>query len=143
MKFQLISLSLLSISALSLTPSLTAPASAACAMTDVGVQVSVHGSHDPTRQINNSTMESGEHCLGSTATNVGTQVYVGSGPVEQVRNSYEYVGGDASAYPGFNTPVIGVPVGVPVDVYAPAYDPSFYGNLPFAGSNFYPGYGTN
>ena len=148
MKNYLIPLSLLSISALlPFSPSFTPAASAACAMTDVGVQVAVRGSHDPSQQINNVNQQSGENCLGSVTTSVGNQLYVGSDPVEQVRNSSQYVGGDAGgdsyAYPGFNTPTIAVPVHVPVDVYAPAYDPTFYGNLPYAGAGNYSNYPSN
>jgi hypothetical protein len=147
MKNYLVPLSLMSFSViLPFFPSFTPAASAACAMTDVGVQVAVHGSHDPAQQINNVNQQSGENCMGNVTTSVGNQLYVGPGSVEQVRNSSQYVGGDSYAdpnYPGFNTPTIAVPVGVPVDVYAPAYDPSFYGNLPFSGSGIYSNYPSN
>ena len=144
MKNYLVSLSLLSVSAfIPFLPSFTPAASAACAMTDVGVQVAVRGSHDPSQQINNVNQQSGENCMGNVTTSVGDQLYVGSGPVEQVRNSSQYVGSDPNAYPDYNTPTIAVPVSVPVDVYAPAYDPAFYGNFPYAGMGGYPSYPSN
>ena len=144
MKNYLVPLSLLSISALlPFSPSFTPAASAACVITDVGVQVAVRGSHDPSQRINNVNQQGGENCMGNVTTSVGDQLYVGSGSVEQVRNSSQYVGGGSYAYPDFNTPTIAVPVHVPVDVYAPAYDPAFYGNLPYAGAGDYSNYPSN
>ncbi|MCY7283304.1 MAG: hypothetical protein LH679_07635 [Cyanobacteria bacterium CAN_BIN43] len=144
MKFHLISLGLLSISSfLPFMPSFTPPASAACVMTDVGVQVAVHGSYNPADQNNNVTMQDLGHCMGSVTTNVGEQVYVGTGEIEQNRESNLTVGGDPTTPFGGLGPTIRVPVYVPVDVYAPAYDGSFYGNLPFSGSFSDPSYSAN
>lgn len=142
MKFHLVPLCLLSVSSIAaLFSTATPPASAACVMVDPAVQVAVHGSRTPAQQSNNVTMQSDGQCLGAVTTNVGEQVYVGPGTIEQNRDSYHYTGGDPSVDPGVTQPVIGVPVYVPVDVYAPAYDPQFYGNLPYAGYPTDSGYG--
>ena len=54
MKFNLLSLGLLSFSMLTLAPSLTSFASATCVTTDVSNQVSIHGSKEPSQQTNNT-----------------------------------------------------------------------------------------
>lgn len=144
MKFHLIFLGLLSISSfVPFMPSFTPPASAACVMTDVGVQVAVHGSHNPTTQNNDVTMQDLGNCMGSVVTNTGEQVYVGPGAVEQNRESNLAVGGDPTTSYGGLGPTVRVPVYVPVDVYAPAYDQGFYGNLPYSGSFSNPSYSAD
>lgn len=144
MKLHLMSFGLLSISSfLPFIPSFTPPASAACVMTDVGVQVAVHGSRNPATQTNEVTMQDLGHCTGSTVTNVGEQVYVGPGEVEQNRESNQVVGGDPTTPYGGLGPTVRVPVYVPVDIYAPAYDDNFYGNLPPSGSSSEPSYSAN
>jgi hypothetical protein len=144
MKFHLISLGLLSVSSFAgLLPFLTPPASAACVMTDAGVQVAVHGSRYPAVQNNDVTMQDLGNCMGSVVTNVGEQVYVGPGDVSQNRESNLTVGGDPNTPFGGLGPTIRVPVYVPVDVYAPAYDESFYQGLPYSGSAFDPAYSAN
>lgn len=105
------------------------PASAACVMTDVGVQVAIHGSHNPASQTNDVNMgTTGGPCLGNTTTNTATQVYVGSGDVEQNRTSNHVVGGTDNS--GMGGPVIGTSVPVQVDVYSPAHDQNFMNSLP-------------
>jgi hypothetical protein len=144
MKFHLVSLGLLSISSFAcFTPSFTPSASAACVMTDAGVQVAVHGSRHPAAQNNDVTMQNMGNCMGSVVTNVGEQVYVGTGDVAQNRESNLAVGGDPNTNLGGLGPTIRVPVYVPVDVYAPAYDESFYQGLPYSGSAFDPSYSAN
>ena len=141
MKLHLISLGLLSISSfIPFMPSFTPPASAACVMTDVGVQVAVHGSPHPAIQNNDVTLQDLGNCMGSVVTNTGEQVYVGPGEVEQNRESNLAVGGDPTTRYGGLGPTVRVPVSVPVDVYAPAYDQGFYGNLPDSGSSSDPSY---
>lgn len=142
MKLHLVPLCLFSFSSIAaLLSSTVSPASAACVMVDPAVQVAVHGSRTPAQQSNDVTMQSDGQCLGAVTTNVGQQIYVGPGTIEQSRESYHYTGGDPSVNPGVDQPVIGVPVYVPVDVYAPAYDPQFYGDLPYAGYPTDSGYG--
>lgn len=105
------------------------PASAACVMTDVGVQVAVHGSQNPASQNNDVSMgTTGGPCLGNTTTSTSTQVYVGPGDVEQNRTSNHLVGGSDSS--GIGGPVIGTSVPVQVDVYSPAHDQGFMNSLP-------------
>lgn len=141
MKLHLISLGLLSVSSfIPFMPSFTPSASAACVMTDVGIQVAVHGSRNPATQTNEVTMQDLGHCMGSTVTNVGEQVYVGPGEVEQNRESNQVVGGDPTTPYGGLGPTVRVPVHVPVDVYAPAYDGGFYGDFPYSESPTDPSY---
>jgi hypothetical protein len=144
MKLHLISLGLLSISSfVPFMSSFTPPASAACVMTDVGVQVAVHGSYNPATQNNDVTMQDLGNCMGSVTTNVGEQVYVGPGEIEQNRESNLAVGGDPTTNYGGLGPTVRVPVYVPVDVYAPAYDGGFYGDFPYGGSSSDPAYSAN
>ena len=129
MKFQLFSLSLLSVSTLlTLAPS-TPSAFAGCVMTDVAVQVAIHGSKNPAKQSNNVNMDSEPGCLGNTTTNVSRQVYVGPGDVEQTRSSSHFVGSGTNDGTKIGGPAIAVPVYVPVDVYSPAHDPDFLSGL--------------
>ena len=129
-----IQLSAFSLFPLVLTPLLWAPmpAWAACVMTDVSLQLSIHGSHLPTPQSNQVGMGSNDDCWGNTTTNTATQLYVGSGAASQQRTSQHYVGGTEPsllASFGITSPVIGTQVHVPIDVYSPAHDPSFFNSL--------------
>ena len=129
MKFKLFSLSLLSVSTLlTLAPS-TPSALAGCVMTDVAVQVAIHGSKNPAKQTNNVNMDSQPGCLGNTTTNTSKQVYVGPGDVEQTRSSNHFVGSGTDNGTIVGGPAIAVPVYVPVDVYSPAHDPDFLSGL--------------
>ena len=128
--FKLLSRLLLSVSALlPISPFLTSSASAVCVMTDVSVQIAIHGSKNPAKQTNNVDMQSEGVCVGNTTTSTSTQIYVGPGDVEQTRNSSHFVGGGTNER-NISGPTIRVPVHVPVDVYNPAYDPNFLGSLP-------------
>ena len=129
--FKLLSRLLLSVSVLvPISPLLTSSASAACVMTDVSVQIAIHGSKNPAKQTNNVDMQSEGVCVGNTTTSTSTQIYVGPGDVEQTRNSSHFVGGGTNNGTNIGGPTIRVPVHVPVDVYNPAYDPNFLGSLP-------------
>lgn len=128
--FKLFSHLLLSVSALVPLALLTPSASAVCVMTDVSVQIAIHGSRNPAKQTNNVDMQSEGECFGNTTTSTSTQIYVGPGDVEQTRNSSHFVSGGTNDGTNINGPVIRVPVHVPVDVYNPAFDPDFLDSLP-------------
>ena len=123
MKFRLFSLGLLSVSPfLILSPISTPAASAACAMTDVSVQVAVHDKlKHPAEQESNVTQESVGRCLGNTITSTTTQFYFGdAGAVKQQIDSHQHLSGGTGYGIGVNTPVIKTPVEVKVDVDNPA-----------------------
>ena len=108
------------------------PSFATCTMTDVSVQISVHGSRTPTAQTNDVSMESSDNCWGNHSSNVSTQLYVGSGAATQQRHSEHFVGNDndnSVAPLGFSTPAIGTQISVPIDVYSPAHDPNLMDSL--------------
>ncbi|ALF54825.1 hypothetical protein ACX27_21515 [Nostoc piscinale CENA21] len=129
MKSKLVLLGWLSSSALlPILPAMTHPAAAQCVMTDVSVQVAVRGSRQPSRQSNNVDLQNQGRCSGNAITQVGTQVYTGSGRANQQRTSRQRINGGRGNGTGINGPTIKVPVGVQVDVYNPAYDPSFLRN---------------
>ena len=122
--------SILSSSVLSGTSGLIMSTSAQCVLTDVSVQVAVHGSRRPANQQNNVDMQNRGHCSGNAITQTGTQVYAGSADeVNQIRNSRQNAD-DGKSYSGQpDNSTIKVPVGVKVDVYNPAYDPGFMRSL--------------
>ena len=108
------------------------PSLASCTMTDVSLQISVHGSSTPTLQTNDVSMGSTDNCWGNNSTNVSTQLYVGSGAATQQRRSQHFVGNENnnSVVPGgFSTPTIGTQISVPIDVYSPAHDPNLMNSL--------------
>ena len=108
------------------------PSFAACTMTDVSLQISVHGSPTPTQQTNDVLMGSTDNCWGNNSTNVSTQLYVGSGAATQQRRSQHFVGSESDNSPvpfGFSPAPIGTQISVPVDVYSPAHDPNFMDSL--------------
>lgn len=105
---------------LPISPAFTDSAAAQCVMTDVSVQVAVRGSRQPSRQSNDVDLQNRGRCSGNSITQVGTQVYTGSGRANQQRTSRQRINGRRG-----NGPTIKVPVGVQVDVYNPGYDPSF------------------
>ena len=108
------------------------PSFATCTMTDVSLQISVHGSPTPTLQTNDVSMESSDNCWGNNSSNVSTQLYVGSGAAIQQRRSDHFVGNDnnSSVAPlGFSSPPIGTQISVPIDVYSPAHDPNLMNSL--------------
>ncbi|MGB7087088.1 MAG: hypothetical protein WBD47_16130 [Phormidesmis sp.] len=139
MKFPILSLGLLSLSAMStlLVPS---SAHAFCTSYDVPVQVAVTGSTDDIDQYSESQMVAEEGCYNSHTGNVGVQVYTGPGSVTQEQSSDHYVGGtydpeapEAIYVPESDPLFISVPVQVEAEV--PPYDPAFqeyYGTLDHA-----------
>lgn len=130
MKLNLLSsISILFLSALlPWLPSAT-PKANACAMTDVLIQLAIHGSPQPATQSGNFNMGSDGNCLGNSITNTTTQLYMGSDPVEQTYEGNQFVGGGNINQTGITSPVIQTPVWIPVDVYNPALDPSFLRSL--------------
>ena len=122
MKFNLLSLGLLSFSMLTLAPSLTSSASATCVTTDVSNQVSIHGSKEPSQQTNNVEMQTEDECLGNTTTSTSTQVHTGSNNAQQTRDSNHSVGSKDDET-GVSGPTIEVPVETKTDVYSPAHNP--------------------
>jgi hypothetical protein len=122
MKLKLLALSAFSISTLScFIPGLTHKASAVCVLTDVGVQVAIHGQGTRANQNNKVNQEASSDCYGNSVTTTGTQVYTGKGSVNQNRNVGQYVSGGNNPT-GIAMPAIKIPVNIQVDV--PAY-PSF------------------
>ena len=93
---------------------------AACAITDVGVQV--HIGDTPARQNNNVNSGVIGSCVGNSSTSTGTQLSIGSGRTTQNRNSSHLVGGSQRP-PGvnFDTPVVTTEVHVPVSVQTPRF----------------------
>jgi hypothetical protein len=130
MQFNRLSLiSILSLSAfLPWLPSAT-PKANACAMTDVLIQLAIHGSRQPATQSGNFNMGSDGNCLGNTITNTTTQFYMGSDPIEQTYEGNQFVGGGNINQTGITSPVIQTPVHIPIDIYNPALDPSFLRSL--------------
>jgi hypothetical protein len=125
MNFKLLPLSLFSLATVSfLIPSLTPSAKAACVLADVSVQVAIHDRNNPAKQSNNVNQQAADDCFGNAVTTTGVQVYTGSGPVQQTRNSNQYAGGGNNPT-GIPIPTIKVPVGVQVDVVNPAFGPNF------------------
>lgn len=110
---------MLSFSAIStFIPGITNKASAVCVLTDVGVQVAIHGRGTVANQSNNVDQQASKDCYNNSVTTTGVQVYTGTGSVNQNRNSYQYVNGGSNRT-GINMPAIKVPVQIQVDV--PAY----------------------
>ncbi len=104
------------------------PANASCAMTDVSFQVAIRGSSTVAQQGNNVGMTTMGNCWGNATTNTSTQVYTGSGTVQQGRNSSHFVGGSEPLPYGVTGPVVGTQISVPVDIYSPAHDSTFLNN---------------
>ncbi|MGK7886446.1 MAG: hypothetical protein AB4057_17705 [Crocosphaera sp.] len=111
-------------------------AHAGCAMTDVSLQFAIRGSSIPAQQNNNVGMQTIGNCWGNATTNTSTQVYTGSGTVQQGRNSSHFVGGSQPLPYGINSPVIRTQIGVPVDIYSPAHDSTFIKNTVGSGASF-------
>ncbi|MEO1402268.1 MAG: hypothetical protein AAFV72_13635 [Cyanobacteria bacterium J06635_1] len=102
---------------------------AQCVVTDVGVQVAVHGSRQRAQQINDVDVEHPQQCRGNTVTSRGTQVHVGgTAPVRQerrVRHRIESGSGSGQQNgrqngrqrdPGSGGGTVVIPVEVQVDV---------------------------
>lgn len=116
MKFQVLSLTLFSVSTLFAVVPTTKPALAACTTTDVNVQVAV--SKDPAQQNNDVSVNREEDCFGNNSTHTSTQVG-NSDRVRQTRKSeHRQSGGGNSKLRelGVETPNIDTGVDVRVNV---------------------------
>jgi hypothetical protein len=122
MKFGIVSLGLLSISAgLNLIATDLAPASAQCVMADIAVQAAIHGSRQRSLQTNEVEMISTPLCVGNTSVSTSIQVQVGgTGQVIQQRRSRHHLEGTGGYPMPVNGPTVAVPVQVQVDVDNPA-----------------------
>ncbi len=121
MKFSVLSLGLLSLSAMSVlfTP---AQAQAQCVGVDVPTQIALHGPNDEVNQSSESNFQVEPGCSGSTTVHTGTQVYTGYGDFNQAQTNDQYLGGtsDQSGYadsPGETGPLLfSVPTQVNLNV---------------------------
>ncbi|NEP16089.1 MAG: hypothetical protein F6J97_04200 [Leptolyngbya sp. SIO4C1] len=103
---------------LAVVTSLGQPVQAQCVVTDVAVQVAVHGSRQRAQQSNEVEVEQPGRCQGNTSTSVGTQVHVGgTGSVQQERRSRHRLQSrePRSGEPSGSTIVVPVEVQVDVD----------------------------
>jgi hypothetical protein len=130
MKFNLLSIALISASTLlPLIPSVTPPANA-CSETAVGVQVRVSGERNPqTDQTFNANQTSDPNCFNNNVVGVGQQVSIGSQAAEQNLEFNQHVGGGDINQTGITTPTVQTQVPVQVDVYSPAHDQQFMNQM--------------
>ncbi len=123
MKLKLIYLSLFSFSTLLyLIPGTTKIANAACVGLDVSNQLALTSSQEPSTQENNVDFNASPDCFGNATTSTDTQLGIGSGPINQERDStHNLIGSDESVHglPLPDTPNILVPVGNQFDIHAP------------------------
>lgn len=118
MKFKLLSLGLLSFSALSpLLMSSFTPASAQCTAVDTSVQVAVDRSRERT-QVNEVSQNFDKNCEGGRVRSRATQICNSDGKCEQYRRSEQNVTGNGNRRS--RGPNIGVEVHVPVHVTKPS-----------------------
>lgn len=130
MKFKLLSLGLLSISALlPFAPTLTPAASAQCVMADISTQVAIHGSKEKAQQSNEVDQQSEGECVGNSIVHADTQTAITPGRATQTRTSNQRISGGQGNGTGVGMPPVKVKVYVPVDVYSPAHDPNFMGGV--------------
>lgn len=116
MKFQVLSLTLFSVSTLFAVIPTTKPALAVCTTTDVSVQVAV--SKEPAQQNNDVSVNRDEDCFGNNSTHTSTQVG-NSDTVRQTRKSEHRQGGGGNSKLrelGVETPNIDTGVDVRVNV---------------------------
>jgi hypothetical protein len=126
MKINIISIALLSLSALfPLIPSLTSPANA-CTQTTYGVQTRVSGEKNPQAGQNyNSNQTNDPNCFNNNVVSGGVQTSVGEKAPEQNLENNTQVGGGNINQTGITTPNVNTDVNVQTDVYSPAHDPEF------------------
>jgi predicted ATP-grasp superfamily ATP-dependent carboligase len=118
MNFKLLSLSLFSVAAASsFLPAFSQRADATCVLNDVNIQVTVRDRNSSANQVNNTNQQAADDCFGNTVTSTGTQVFTGSGNVDQIRNSNQFAGGGNNPT-GVKTPIIKVNPSIQVDVPA-------------------------
>ncbi|MEO1392616.1 MAG: hypothetical protein AAFV90_06870 [Cyanobacteria bacterium J06634_5] len=104
MKFPILSLSLFSLSALSISL-LPAEAQAVCVGIDVPTQIAIHGENTEATQQSESHFEAAPGCFGSTTIHTGTQVYTGHGNIDQSQSNSHYLGG-SDEQSGYASPYI-------------------------------------
>ncbi len=111
---------------LAVASSLDQMAVARCVVTDVGVQVAIHGSRQPAQQVNEVDFDSSQPCSGNQINGRGTQVYVGgTEPVRQERSVRYQIKSDSENQSRRRRkmpdgPAMFIPVEVQVDVDNPA-----------------------
>jgi hypothetical protein len=138
MKYLNLSSSLLSFFSLGillpLLPAFTSFATAQCVMIDVGAQTAIHGSPNPSTQVNNVDMNSSGNCQGNAVVTYGTQTAVSNGDVIQIRDVEQNITGDSSGNSGYlpDNGTIKIQVNPQTDVYSPALDSNFWNGLPSA-----------
>lgn len=131
MKFPILSLSLLSLSAMSVMV-MPSEAQAVCVGVDVPTQVAIHGQGTQATQQSESNFEAEPGCFGSTTVHTGTQVYTGNGDIDQTQSNSHYLGGsdpNVSPYVEDTDPLFfSVPTQVELDVLPDPALGGYYGN---------------
>lgn len=92
MKFSILSLGLLSLSAASVL-SIPSKAQAVCVGVDVPTQIAIHGEGTTAHQQSTSQFGATSDCFGNTTVNTGTQVYTGNGDISQTQDNTHYLSG--------------------------------------------------
>lgn len=117
--------SLLFSAGLTLASASTPSASAQCVMTDVGPQVTVSGSRQPTERSNNVNMQSQGPCTGNSITTTGEQLQQGgTNRAVQRREVNQQMQGGSDSGTGVSGPTVRVRVNPTADVFNPADDPN-------------------
>jgi hypothetical protein len=132
MKFPILSLGLLSLSAMSVL-FMPANAQAQCVAVDVPTQIALHGPDDEANQYSESNFVTEPGCSGSSTVHTGTQVYTGYGDINQVQRNDHYLGGagEQSGYTdgGYTDPLVfSVPTQVDLNVLPDPALLDYYGN---------------
>lgn len=98
-------------------PFMKTDALAQCVVTDVAVQVAVHGSRRPARQVNDVDIESDEPCTGNTSTSTSTQLHVGgTDDVVQERTARHRIRSRRTNDYGIEGRTVAVPIEVQINV---------------------------
>ncbi|MGD1899475.1 MAG: hypothetical protein ACFB16_21335 [Phormidesmis sp.] len=141
MKFPILSLGLLSLSALSITI-MPSEAQAVCVGVDVATQVAIHGQNTEANQHSESHFEAEPGCFGSTTVHTGTQVYTGQGDIDQSQSNSHYLGGsdesgaDAAPYVDTDPLFFSVPTQVELDVLPDPSTNGYYGTFDGSSDDF-------
>ncbi len=128
MKLPILSLSLLSLSAISIM-SMPSEAQAVCVGVDVPTQIAIHDQNTVATQQSESHFEAEPGCFGSTTVHTGTQVYTGNGDIDQTQSNYHYLGGNseqdayAESYTDTDPLFFSVPTQVDLNILP---DPALY-----------------
>lgn len=132
MKFPILSLSLLSLSALSVSM-MPSEAQAVCVGVDVPTQIAIHGEGTEATQQSESNFEAAPGCFGNTTVHTGTQVYTGQGDIEQTQSNSHFLGGAdeqgaaASQFVDTDPLFFSVPTQVQLDVLPDPTLTDYYG----------------